>query len=175
MTIEKAHVDWNGGLNPFAGGDATVTYTIRNTGNAVLSAQQTAGTTGPFGWLTAKAGKIDDPPRLLPGESWEVSVPVRGVPASFWLAATASVTPVVVDASGSITTLAPVVATATGWAVPWMLLVLLLLLAAAIVGAWQLVKRTRARQRAREDARVKEAIETALGKVSAETGLISEG
>ena len=163
LAIEDAHVDWNGGLNPFAGGDATVTYTIHNTGNAVLSAQQTAGVAGPFGWLPADAGTIDDPPRLLPGESWDVSVPVPDVAAAVWLTATATVIPVVVDASGSTTALEPVVATANGWAVPWMLLLLVVVVVALAIVVPRLWRLRRARLKAHEDARVQEAVERALG------------
>ena len=132
LAVEDAHVDWNGGLNPFAGGDSTMTYTIHNTGNAVLTSQQVAGVTGPFGMLPTSADKIKAPPQLLAGEKWDVSVPIHDVPASVWLAATATVTPVVTDASGSTTTLEPITATATGWAVPWMLLLIVVVLVALV-------------------------------------------
>ena len=45
--------------NPFAKGDATVTYTIHNTGNAILTARQAVSVSGPFGrWAV---GCRDDP------------------------------------------------------------------------------------------------------------------
>ncbi|MCU1418064.1 MAG: hypothetical protein JWP32_2238 [Schumannella sp.] len=169
LAIEDMQVNWNGGLNPFAGGDATMTYTIHNTGNAALSAQQTAGVAGPFGWLPTDAGAIDAPPQLLPGESWDVTVPVSNVAATILLSATATVTPVVTDASGSTTALEPIAATANGWAVPWMLLLLVVALAALVVLALRLLKRQRTQQQAREDARVQEAVERALGEVQAPT------
>jgi len=168
LAVEDLHVGWNGGLNPFAGGDATVTYTLRNTGNAVLSARQTAGIGGPFGWFPTAAGKVDEPPQLLPGESWRMSVPVRDVPATVWLTATATVTPVVVDASGSTTALEPVEATGIGWALPWMLLLILLVLAALVVLAVRLLRRRRAGLRAREDERVRRAVEQALANAPVE-------
>ncbi|MFC6354922.1 WxL protein peptidoglycan domain-containing protein [Luethyella okanaganae] len=163
LAIEGQRVDWSGGLNPFAGGDATMSYTIHNTGNAVLSAQQTAAVTGPFGWLRSEAGAIEAPPQLLPGESWKVTVPVHGVAAAVWLAATTTVTPVVIDASGSMTNLAPIVSTANGWAVPWTLLAIVAALVALVILTPRLRKRRRMQQQAREDARVREAIEKALG------------
>ncbi|RFA07176.1 DUF916 domain-containing protein [Subtercola boreus] len=162
LAVENMHVDWNGGLNPFAGGDATIGYTLHNTGNAVLSAQQSASVAGPFGWFGASAGALDAPPQLLPGESWNVSVPVPGVPASFWLGASASIVPVVIDASGSTTDLDPVTASASGWAVPWMLLLIILVLAALIVLGVRLRRRRAASRLAAEDARVQAAVASAL-------------
>lgn len=164
VAIEDAHVDWNGGLNPLGSGDATMTYTLHNTGNAVLSAQQSASLTGPFGWFPATAGDIAEPPQLLPGESWKVTVPFDGVAGSFSLAATATVTPIVVDASGSETSLAPITATTGGAAIPWMLLLIVLLIAALIVTAFIYRKRLLTQRQAREDARVREAVEVALAQ-----------
>lgn len=93
LSIENLDVDYAGSLNPFAKGDATVTYTIHNTGNALLSARQSVSVAGPFGWLRAKAGDIAAPPELLPGESWKVKVPVHGVTPGVTLSATATLTP----------------------------------------------------------------------------------
>ncbi len=162
LAVEGAHLTWTGGLNPFAGGEATLTYSVHNTGNSILSAQQSAVVTGPFGWFAAKAGALKRTPSLLPGESWKVNVPVHGVAAAVWLAATATVTPVATDASGSTSALAPVAATATGWAVPWTLVALLVLATAAAILVPRLLRRGRARQKAREDARVRDAVARAL-------------
>ncbi|UFS60905.1 WxL protein peptidoglycan domain-containing protein [Subtercola endophyticus] len=162
LAIENMHVDWNGGLNPFAGGDATVSYTLHNTGNAVVSAQQAATVSGPFGWFALDAGTLDAPPQLLPGETWNVSVPVRDVPAEFWLTASASVVPVVIDSSGSTTNLDAVTSAATGPAIPWMLLVIILVIVALIILAVRLRRRAASHRQAREDARVKEAVDLAL-------------
>jgi hypothetical protein len=169
LAVENPHIDWNGGLNPFAGGDASFTYTLHNTGNTMLSAKQTAGATGPFGWFPTGAAEIKASPQLLPGEMWKVSVPLRDVPATVWIASTATVTPVVTDASGSTAPLDPVTATATGWAVPWMLLLVVLVLGALVFGALRLRQRLLVQQRAREDARVKDAVELALGKTETAT------
>ncbi|SDY58811.1 WxL protein peptidoglycan domain-containing protein [Herbiconiux ginsengi] len=170
LAIENMHVDYDGGWLPFAAGDAVIGYTLHNTGNAVVSAQQAAGVTGPFGWFPSDAGEVEAPPQLLPGESWTVSVPVTGVPPVFLLTATATVGPIVLDASGSTTSLDPVTASANGWAVPWTLVILVLVLAALIVLAVIVRRRTRAARKAREDARVQEAVEQALAatKASAE-------
>lgn len=168
LSIENPHLDWSGGLNPFAGGDASFSYTIHNTGNAVLTAHQTASVTGPFGWFPAETGVIADPPQLLPGESWTVSVPAKDMGAWFVLFGSATVTPIVVDASGSTTPLSPVTATAPGWAVPWMLLIIVVLLAAAVVLGLRWRRRALVRQQQREDELVRDAVERALGGAGAQ-------
>jgi hypothetical protein len=156
LAIEHLHVDYHG---PFSGrGDATVTYSIHNTGNAVQSAQQTVSVAGPFGLLRVPAATITAPPELLPGESWKVTVPVHGVSPTVRLAATATLTPLITDASGSRTALKPVSSTTHGWALPWALLVLVVILVAAFFGA----RAQRRRAKTREDARVQEAVEKAL-------------
>ncbi|MFB7493114.1 WxL protein peptidoglycan domain-containing protein [Streptomyces sp. NPDC056161] len=162
LAIENLHVDYSGSVNPFARGDATVTYTVHNVGNAILSARQTASVTGPFGWLRTEAGGIAALPELLPGESWKVKLPVHGVAPAVSLAATATLTPLLTDASGSTTSLTPVEATAHGWAVPWTLLVLVVVVIAAVVGGLLLARRASARRKLREDARVRSAVEQAL-------------
>lgn len=162
IAVEKLKVDFDGGLNPFAGGDATLSYSIRNTGNAIMSATQTEAVTGPFGWLPGAPEATAVPPQLLPGEDWEVSVPVHGVPALFLLIGTVTVTPTMVDASGSTSALPTVSGTALGWAVPWTALVLLVILAAVAIGVVRFSKHRRAQQQAEQDARVQEAVELAL-------------
>ncbi|KAA9108239.1 DUF916 domain-containing protein [Microbacterium rhizomatis] len=170
LAVENPQLAWDGGLNPFAGGTATLSYTIHNTGNTIVSADQAAAVTGPFGWLRTDAADIAAPPKLLPGESWDVSIPVGEVPPMFWLTGAATVIPVVTDASGSTTALAPVEASAGGWAVPWMLLLIVVLIAAAIVLTLVLVRRSRRRRTEREDARVQEAVERALSEKGALAG-----
>lgn len=162
LVIEDLHVDYAASSNPLAKGDATVTYKIHNTGNATLSAEQAVSVSGPFGWLRAEAGKIASPPELLPGESRKVSVPVHGVAPTLRLAATATLTPRLTDASGSTTSLEPVRATTHGWAAPWPLLLLLVVLIAVAVGVFLLARRSRVRRKTREDARVREAVEQAI-------------
>lgn len=162
LTIEDLHVDYGGVFNPFAKGDATVTYQIHNTGNTVLSASQSVSVSGPFGWLRARAGDVKAPPQLLPGETWKMTVPVDGAAPTLWLAATASLVPIVTDPSGTTSTLGAVEATAHGGAIPWTLLALVVIVAGAIVGAIYLRRRNRATRKVREDARVQEAVEKAL-------------
>jgi len=162
LAVEGMHVDWAGGLNPFAGGDATVSYTIHNTGNAVLSAQQVGTVSGPFGLLAVDGGDLESPPQLLPGETWDVTFTVRNVAPTVLLTASTTITPLLLDASGSTTSLEPVTTLALGLAVPWALLGLIVAAIIVIVLVFRSRRRTAARQRAQEDARVAHAVQSAL-------------
>jgi hypothetical protein len=162
LTVDHVRVTYSGSLNPFGSGDATVTYTLHNTGNTALSAAQAATTSGPFGWLTVAADAVAASPQLLPGESWRVTAAVHDVRPAFRLTATATVSPQLTDASGSTTSLTPVVVGAGTWAVPWTLLALLALVALAVVVGVREVRRRRARAQEREDARVQDAVQEAL-------------
>lgn len=170
LRIEDAHVDYAGSPNPFAKGDATLTYRIRNTGNTVLSGRQAASVSGPFGWFRTGAGPIAAPPELLPGESRDVTVHVHGVAPAFRLAATVTLTPSLTDASGSVTPLAPVRITAHGWAVPWTPMLAVVLLGAAAAVTTVLARRRRAQRLRREDTLVRQAVEQALGDLTKQEG-----
>ncbi|GAA2567401.1 hypothetical protein GCM10010435_46320 [Winogradskya consettensis] len=162
LAIENFNLDYNGTFNPFAKGNATVSYTIHNTGNAAMSTQQSVSVAGPFGWFRTSPAELAMPPELLPGESWKVTAPVNGITPAIWLAATADLSPVITDASGSTTTLKKVTATAHGWAIPWTLLAALVLLIAAAIITRIALRRRRTQRKLREDARVEEAVKQAL-------------
>ncbi|MEZ0448769.1 WxL protein peptidoglycan domain-containing protein [Cellulomonas sp. ICMP 17802] len=162
VAIEDVHLDYDGTLNPFATGDATVTYTIHNTGNTLISGREAVSVAGPFGWLRAKGAAAEAPPQLLPGERWTASVPIEDVAPLVRLSASAGFVPLVTDASGSTTSLGSVEAAAHAWAVPWTLLLLAVLVAAAVVLGVRAASRRRARRRVAQDARVAEAVAQAL-------------
>jgi amino acid transporter len=162
LAVTDAHVDVAGEFDPFGGGSASFDYTIRNTGNAVVSARQSEQLSGPFGWFAAKPGKHAETPQLLPGESWRVHVPFPQVATAFVAIGTTTVTPIVTDASGSTEALEPVVVSGAAPAIPWTWLIVLLVLAAIVVTALRLVPRIRARRIEREEARVQEAVALAL-------------
>ncbi|MFD4957661.1 WxL protein peptidoglycan domain-containing protein [Microbacterium sp. NPDC058389] len=162
LAVEDLSVSWNGGLNPFAGGDATVTYTLHNTGNAAIAAATAAKVGGVFGLLAVDAPAADAVPELLPGESLTQTVVVPDVPALFALIGSTTVTPLVTDAAGSRSPIAEVSASAVGLAVPWMLLIILALVAAAVVLVLRRRGRTKAEAQEREDARISEAVAQAL-------------
>jgi hypothetical protein len=162
LTVEHLRLNFHGTTNPFGDGNATVSYTIHNTGNALASAQQGVSVSGPFGWLTASASAKDAPPQLLPGESWKMTVPVHGVSPAVRVTAKVSLTPLITDASGSTTSLKAVHASAHAWAIPWTLGLLVAALIAALILAVLYLRATRLKRKLREDARVEQAVKQAL-------------
>ncbi|GAA4699334.1 WxL protein peptidoglycan domain-containing protein [Nocardioides conyzicola] len=162
LSVEGLHVSFDGPKNPFGTSGATVDYTIHNTGNAILAAGQKVSVTGPFGRLGVDAADVPDSPELLPGEKWQVSVPIHGLRPAVRLTGTVTLTPLMTDAAGSVNPLAPVDTTTHAWAVPWALLVLLLVVAAGVALGVVLTRRRRAEAKRREDARVQEAVAQAV-------------
>ncbi|WP_169981764.1 DUF916 domain-containing protein [Microbispora sp. H10836] len=144
LSVENLHVGYSGTPNPLGKGDATVTYTIRNDGNSVLTARQTVSVSGPFGRWHAEAGHIDDSPQLLPGDTWKVSVPVRGVTPALRLTGTVSLVPLLTDAAGSVAPLAAVESTTHAWTPPWALLLVLLVVCGLVVAALAARRRRKA-------------------------------
>lgn len=142
LSVEDLDVRYSG--TAFGKGDATVTYAIHNTGNAILTARQAVSVAGPFDTWTVHSGLIDDSPRLLPGETWHISVPVHGVTPTFQLTATVTLVPLLTDAVGSTAPLPTNETSAHGWAIPWVLLLVVLCVLAVLV----LVARRRRRKRA---------------------------
>ncbi|MEU7695489.1 WxL protein peptidoglycan domain-containing protein [Microbispora hainanensis] len=143
LSVENLQVRYSGTSNPLDTGDATVTYTIRNTGNSILAARQTVSVAGPFGHWEARAGHIDDSPQLLPGDTWKVSVPVKGVTPALRLTGTVTLVPLLTDAAGSIAPLAAVDGTAGVWTLPWAPLLALLVVCGLVVAALAVRRRRR--------------------------------
>ncbi|MFB9688799.1 WxL protein peptidoglycan domain-containing protein [Amycolatopsis plumensis] len=127
LSVENLDARYSGTANPLGTGDATLTYTIRNTGNAIVTARQTAAVSGPFGSWRVQAQPLPDSPQLLPGETWQVTTPVHGVTPALYMAATVTLIPLLTDAAGSIAPLATADTTTHSWAVPWTLLTVILI------------------------------------------------
>jgi hypothetical protein len=143
LSVENVRVSYAGTANPIGKGEGIVTYTVHNTGNAILTARQTASVSGPFGRWKVAAGKIADTPPLLPGEKWKVSAPLQSVTPALRLTATVTLIPLLTDAAGST---APLTATKTsGHAVvaPWSLLVALVVVCGLLAGGLSLRSRRR--------------------------------
>lgn len=140
LAVERLHVDYASTLNPLGKGDATVSYSIHNTGNAILSARQAVSVSGPFGRWAIDAGQIADSPALLPGATWKVSVPVRGVTPALMSKATVALVPLLTDAAGSTAPLSSVEASGRAWTVPWSLLVIVAVAVGVLVVARRAVR-----------------------------------
>ncbi|MEU0462983.1 DUF916 domain-containing protein [Amycolatopsis sp. NPDC006131] len=130
----------------YSGGDAVLTYTVHNTGNAIVAVRQSASVSGPFGSWSRAADPVADTPSLLPGEKWPVSVPVHGVVPAVWLTGSVTLTPLLTDAAGSTAVLPAVTTTGNGWAVPWVPLVIVL--CGLVVVVFLVRRRTRNRKAA---------------------------
>jgi hypothetical protein len=160
VSVDDLHVRYSGTPDPFGKGDATVTYTIHNTGNAILTVRQAVSLSGPFGRSGARAGKIDDSPQLLPGDTWKVSVPVHEVAPALRLTGTVTLVPLLTDASGSVAPLAVAETTTHTWTVPWALLLFVVVLCGlVVVGLASWSRRRKARHREHGD--VQEVVEQA--------------
>ncbi len=133
LAVENLDVRYAGTVNPLDTGDATLAYTIRNSGNAVVTARQSATVTGPFGSLPVTAGPIPDSPPLLPGETWQVTASVHGVTPALYLAGTVRLVPLLTDAAGSTAPLSSVDTTAHSPAVPWTVVAVIVLCVLLIV------------------------------------------
>ncbi len=140
LTVHDVQVDYAAAL--FGAGSATVAYTVRNSGDTVISSEQSVSVAGPFGLAARKTEDFQSTPRLLPGESWRMIARIDGVPPLTALTATVSAVPLYIDAAGSTGPLPAVERSGSGWAMPWTVLGILLLVAALLI--WWL-RRRRAR------------------------------
>lgn len=147
LAVENLNVHYSGTPNPLGTGSATVTYTLRNTGNAIVAARQAATVTGPFGLFAADPAQLVDSPQLLPGETWQVAAPIHGVPPALRLTGTVTVVPLLKATplaaterplAASSTSQAPSDTTTHALALPWTLL--FLLAAGAAITAFLIIR-----------------------------------
>lgn len=161
LSVQDLEVRYSGTSNPLGTGEAIVTYTIRNDGNSILTARQTVSLSGPFGRWSARADRVADSPPLLPGETWKVSVPVRGVTPALRLTGTVTLVPLLTDAAGSVAPLAAVEGTAHAWTPLWAPLLVLLVVCGLVVAA--VASRRRRRARLHRDAPVRSGAPSTVG------------
>jgi hypothetical protein len=132
LSVDDVKIHYSGTAIPFAKGAATVTYTIHNTGNAIVAARPSTSLTGLFGAGRTESTHIDDTPQLLPGETWKVSAKLDGVRPIVRETGTVTLLPLLTDAAGSTVTLDPVTATAHAWSMPSAALLILVVLCLAL-------------------------------------------
>lgn len=125
LSVDDVTLHYSG--KPFGKGDATVTYTVHNTGNAILAARPSTSVAG------VDAAKAEDTPQLLPGESWKVTATVHGVRPVVRLTGKVTLLPLQTDAAGSTGTLDDVTATTHAWTIPWLALVVVLIALCTLV------------------------------------------
>ncbi|WP_229067563.1 WxL protein peptidoglycan domain-containing protein [Actinoplanes sp. DH11] len=143
VTIDTVRLEYSQATNPADGGEMTVSYLVRNTGNLRLGGNGTVRVTGPFGWELARTDAMELP-ELLPGGSITVTEKITGVQPTVRLSAEVSVVPASFDQQ------LPAASRSTGvWAWPWALVGLL---GAALL--YLIVRLVRRRVRARRAARL---------------------
>ena len=142
LSIEQVRASYDGVLNPFGSGRASVSYVVRNTGNVKLGGRQQVSVHGPAG-PTAQASGLADVPLLLPGGSYRAIARVQGVWPLARETATVRVAPLVVPGD-VVPGLHESVATATFWALPWTPLAILVGLV-LLLGGGLVLRRWRGR------------------------------
>jgi len=130
LSIENVAASYQGTLNPIGKGEVTVTYRVRNSGNAILGGTQAVQVTGWFGQQVTVT-TLPQVPLLLPGNSVNETVQVPGVFPTGPLTAAVAVIPLHLQGEVDPGLVRKVTASTTLWAVPWPLLAVLLVLAGA--------------------------------------------
>ncbi|MCF3133793.1 DUF916 domain-containing protein [Streptomyces olivochromogenes] len=143
LAVDGPHTDYHGTLNPFGTGSATVTYTVRNTGNVRLGARQVLRVSDLFGGGATVRGPRDIA-ELLPGSALTFTASATGVLPTVRDTATVTVDPVPVRGDVPPPVRPRVTAAAGFWAVPWTVLGLVLILLTAVTV--NLVRRRRRRR-----------------------------
>ena len=123
--------NYDGVLNPFAGGDLSGTYTVQNTGNTRLNLEQTAVINGPFGMRLATIDS-DAATNLLPGQVISVPVVSSGILPLGLLTVDVEVRQKIQPGVGTAA-VTPAIESATTWAVPWSMLGVIVLLALLVL------------------------------------------
>lgn len=142
LAVEHVRVSHHQPLVPGLGdSDATISYTLHNTGNVTLDPKVTLKAQGLFGRTLLSRGLTRIPAELLPGQSVKLSEPWKGAPQLDW-------GDVTLTASAPGTKQA---ASASFFALPW--LAAALLLAVGFVGGVLAVRARRGRARPSEPVR----------------------
>ncbi|MFD3994376.1 WxL protein peptidoglycan domain-containing protein [Streptomyces sp. NPDC058583] len=144
LTVENVRAEYHGTLNPFAAGSATVTYTVRNSGNVRLGARQAVRVNGVFGSSVIAKG-VRDLGELLPGNALTVTAEADGVTPLLRASAVVSVQPVATR-DGVDPRLPSLTHSVPLWTMPWTALALLLLLVAVVLWRWRRRRADRGRR-----------------------------
>jgi hypothetical protein len=155
IAVESVSSSYHGTVNPVAGGDVDVTYTLHNTGNSRLDLRQDVAAKGLFG-LTLRSSHPRPLTDLLPGARYQTTVHLKNVfplgPMSVQVRAVPS------EVKGMPHGPRPK-ATAFSthmWATPWLVLLIILVLVAGFFVVRQLLRsRREGRDRAMAEAMAK--------------------
>jgi hypothetical protein len=136
LAVESISTGFHSPLSPFAGGSATVSYTVHNSGNVRLAGSQLVSVTGPLG-ISSKA-QLKSLPTILPGDSIRFTANANGLYPLGPMTAHVRLSPAI--PAGAPALALPtgyVTGTASLFAVPWSLIGLIILVVAAAVAGWR--------------------------------------
>jgi hypothetical protein len=141
LSIQNLHATYSAHLNPFTGGVVRVSYSVGNTGNALLGASQQVTGQGLIG-SAVRTTSLPGVPLLLPGGAYKVSTHVSGILPFFEVTATVRLVPL--GLRGDINPgIHPTTASVTLWTIPWLLVAVVIVL---ILGIIALIWRRRRRR-----------------------------
>lgn len=147
LTIDDLKVSYGQSMNPIGGSVATVSYTVHNSGNVRLSAQQAVSVTGMFG-TKSKVVTPAGVQLLFPGGSQQVQVRVPGVFPAIFQKSHVTVTPSLFQDQKPMA-VPTAVASASFTAIPLMLLLCILAVIVLVVLILLLRKRMKGRPQAK--------------------------
>jgi hypothetical protein len=131
LAIQNLHGSYSGHLNPFASGVVHLSYTVGNTGNALLGGTPHVSGSGLFG-STGRTAAVPSVPLLLPGGAYRVTTHVSDVFPEIEITETVKLAPV--GLRGDINPgLHVATASVTLWVIPWPLVVVVIIIALVIV------------------------------------------
>lgn len=124
LTITNLTTSQSRGLNPISTSDVTTTYTVTNTGNVRLAAEQSIKVSGLFGFPSRRL-RPDDVPELYPGNSVTLTQTLGGVWPVIRTTATVALAPKPTRPGDDFATDLRVSASRGMWTIPWTLLLLI--------------------------------------------------
>jgi hypothetical protein len=140
LTVTGLVVHYQGTLDPIGTGNATVTYTVSNTGNVALGGLQTVDVSGLLG--SRSAARVPKLQVLLPGFSVKEKVEVSGIFQEIRETAHATVRPLYI--AGSVAPPSgPFQASRSFWTIPWILIAIIVAVIALLVGWFRRRRRGR--------------------------------
>ncbi|MFF3213487.1 WxL protein peptidoglycan domain-containing protein [Streptomyces sp. NPDC002886] len=135
LEVQQVSASYEGSANPFSTGSATVTYTLRNTGNVRLGARQAVRVNGLFGTSVTASG-VKDLGDVLPGTALTITAKADGVAQVVRSSAVVSVQPVAAR-DGVDPKLPSLTRSVSLWTVPWALLAMVLVITGGGLWVWR--------------------------------------
>ncbi|MBS1697443.1 MAG: hypothetical protein JST25_03460 [Actinobacteria bacterium] len=123
FAVQKMHADYRTSWNPFRPGSATVSFEVKNTGNARLAVAGALDLAGHAVAFPAAGARAQE---LLPGESHSFTLDVPEVWPLALLSGELKLAPTSTSASGDALTVSPATTAVSVWAMPWPQLAVLL-------------------------------------------------